>query len=150
MCLASNLQTTMTAYNTIYNTQQILQAMKTIDNSLTFISRKYFAGEDGSMFLYPATNNFVYGYDPRYSPWYTATASPQPKDIIMLIDSTVSMSKTYGAGASTLLNVVQQVTSTIVNTANTGDRVRSGTIHMKMGNSQHPPLHLYYPLTARA
>jgi len=51
------------------------------------------------------------------------TAIPEPQDVVLLIDLTQSMTRTYGAGQRTFLNVAQEVTSTIVDTLNNGDRV---------------------------
>ena len=41
---------------------------------------------------YPASRSEACGtYDPRFRPWYVLAATPQPKDIVIVIDSSGSM-----------------------------------------------------------
>lgn len=52
----------------------------------------YFGSDEGSFKVYPASErDSCDNYDPRFRPWYVAAATPEPKDIVVVIDTSGSM-----------------------------------------------------------
>ena len=57
----------------------------------------------------------------RYRPFYVAVASPQPKDLVVVIDTSGSMSNTHHG--RTLMEIAIEAASTVVDTLGPNDRV---------------------------
>lgn len=75
-----------------------LRAMNTLDTqfqtnrgSSRTMKWQYFGSEEGSFKIFPAANGDCGNYDPRYRPWYVLGATPAPKDIVIVVDSSGSM-----------------------------------------------------------
>ena len=58
-----------------------------------FIKWQYFASVEGVLTSFPVHDDSVPcdEYDPRYRPFYVETATPEAKDVVLVIDSSVSM-----------------------------------------------------------
>ncbi len=61
-------------------------------------------------------------------PWYVAAASPQPKDVILIIDRSYSM-EILTSGEHKLIDIAKAAAATVVNTLNPRDRVRELCVH---------------------
>ena len=58
-----------------------------------FVKWQYFGSEEGMLTLFPAFEDDAPcpSYDPRFRPWYVETATPEPKDVVLVIDTSGSM-----------------------------------------------------------
>ena len=61
---------------------------------------------------------------PVYRPWYVQTATPQAKDVVIVIDRSGSMKSSISSGGQTLMEVAVDAAITVVDTLNPDDRVR--------------------------
>lgn len=52
----------------------------------------YFGSQEGSFRIYPAPmRDSCTNYDPRFRPWFVSAATPEPKDLVLVADSSSSM-----------------------------------------------------------
>lgn len=58
-----------------------------------FIKWQCFGSEEGVLVNFPAfqLSDDCSGYDPRFRPWYVQTATPEPNDVVLVIDASGSM-----------------------------------------------------------
>ena len=82
------------------------------------IKWQYFASEDGMLANYPAFQDEAdcSSYDPRFRPFYVETATPEPKDVVLVIDTSGSM------GGNKIL-LAKEAAKTVLSTMNPRDRV---------------------------
>ena len=82
------------------------------------IKWQYFASEDGMLANFPAFQDAAdcSSYDPRFRPFYVETATPEPKDVVFVIDTSGSMH-----GNKILL--AKAAAKTVLSTMNPRDRV---------------------------
>ncbi|EDO48211.1 predicted protein [Nematostella vectensis] len=96
----------------------VLQTMKqNIENNPT-LTWQYFGSEEGLYTNYPMIrdSSSCSSYDPRYRPWYVEAASPQPKDVILVVDYSGSM-------GGSRLPIAKEAAKTVLDTLNPRDRV---------------------------
>ena len=68
--------------------------------------------------MYPSARTSKCGvYDNRIRPWYVTTATPSPKNVLILLDSSSSM------GYHNNLDVAKQTAKIVVNALNPEDKV---------------------------
>ena len=68
--------------------------------------------------MYPSARISKCGtYDNRIRPWYVTTATPSPKNIVILLDSSTSM------GDHNNLDAAKDTAKTVLNTLNPQDKV---------------------------
>ncbi|KAJ7382932.1 hypothetical protein OS493_031707 [Desmophyllum pertusum] len=105
--------------NLRYLDDSFVKTMEQMLNDFPFIKWQYFGSEEGMLTVFPAFEDKATcpGYDPRYRPWYVETATPEPKDVVLVIDTSGSMS-------TTLMNVAKEAANTVLSTMNPRDRVR--------------------------
>ncbi|XP_039260646.2 VWFA and cache domain-containing protein 1-like [Styela clava] len=87
--------------------------------STSGIKYQYYGSEEGMFTQYPAasTGFDCTSYDNRFRPWYVVAATPQPKDVVIVIDTSGSMlmeNRMEGAKAAV---------ATVLETLNPNDRV---------------------------
>ena len=59
-----------------------------------------------------------------FSPWYAEGASGRPKDIVIVVDKSGSMSKYIDkSGSMTMMNIAMEATTVVIQTLNPNDRV---------------------------
>ena len=104
--------------NRRYLDNLFVNEMKQMLNDYPFIKWQYFGSEEGMLTMFPAFEDKApcSSYDPRVRPWYVETATPNPKDVVLVIDTSGSMS-------ATRLNVTKEAANTVLNTMNPRDRV---------------------------
>ncbi|KAL9960894.1 hypothetical protein ACROYT_G034402 [Oculina patagonica] len=92
--------------------------MRKMLNDHPFIKWQYFGSEEGMLTIFPAFEDKAAcsSYDPRFRPWYVETTTPEPKDVVLVIDTSGSM-------RNTLLNVAKEAAAAVLSTLNPRDRV---------------------------
>ncbi|XP_074609249.1 VWFA and cache domain-containing protein 1-like isoform X2 [Acropora palmata] len=89
----------------------ILKEAISILNDYPFIKWQYFASQEGVYTSFPAYDdtNPCGRYDPRVRPFYLETATPEAKDVVLMIDTSHSMigdkMKTAQEAARTVLSI---------------------------------------------
>ena len=92
--------------------------MKKISQSYPGNKWQYFASEQGMLANFPAFEDKAdcTSYDPRFRPFYVETATPEPKDVVLVIDRSGSM-------AGEQLTLAKEAAKTVLRTMNPRDRV---------------------------
>ena len=98
----------------------VTNEMKKISQNYPVIKWQYFASEQGILANFPAFEDDAScgSYDPRFRPFNVETATPEPKDVVLVIDHSGSMS-------GKRLRVAKEAAKTVLGTMNPRDRVRS-------------------------
>ena len=101
-----------------YVADSVLEKMKDNMQRYPVIKWQYFASEDGILANFPAFEDKAdcRSYDPRFRPFYVETATPEPKDVVLVIDTSGSM---HG----NRILVAKEAAKTVLNTMNPRDRV---------------------------
>ena len=72
------------------------------------------------------------------SPFYVTTATPDPKDVVLILDTSGSMTFQTASG-QTRINVAKEAAKTVINTLSPNDRVSSSSsssiLHAAEANS---------------
>ncbi|XP_070554563.1 VWFA and cache domain-containing protein 1-like isoform X2 [Ptychodera flava] len=86
------------------------------------IKWQYFGNEDGIFTIYPASSRAACDdYDSRYRPWYVEALTPKPKNVVIVIDKSSSMSIQHEG--RTLMQIAKEAAITVVETMNPNDKV---------------------------
>ena len=104
--------------NRRYLDNLFVSEMKQVLNDYSFIKWQYFGSDEGMLTKFPAFEDKApcSSYDPRFRPWYVETVTPEPKDVVLVIDTSGSM-------RNTLLDVAKEAATTVLSTMNPRDRV---------------------------
>ena len=96
----------------------VVEEMKNILQDNPFIKWQYFASEEGTLANYPAFEDTedCRSYDPRFRPFYVETATPKPKDVVLVLDTSGSMK-------GSRLRIAKEAAKTFLSTTNPRDRV---------------------------
>ena len=79
---------------------------------------QYFGSTEGISTMFPAARVSKCGkYDNRIRPWYVTTATPSPKNIVILLDSSTSI------GLDHNIDAAKDTAKLVVNTLNPQDKV---------------------------
>ena len=104
--------------NPVHLDEGVFNEMKDISRTYPFIKWQYFGSEEGVMTNFPVFDDKEEcdKYDPRYRPFYVETATPEAKDVVLVIDISASMTgeKLYNA---------QEAAKTVLDTLNPKDQV---------------------------
>lgn len=97
----------------------IFKEMKAISKEYPFIKWQYFGSEEGVMTNFPAyqSTQKCDKYDPRFRPFYVETATPEAKDVVLVMDTSWSMN-------GEKLKVAREAAKTVLDTMNPKDQVR--------------------------
>ncbi|KAK3750190.1 hypothetical protein QZH41_015424, partial [Actinostola sp. cb2023] len=99
-------------------------AMETNFKSIPYIKWQYFGSDEGVTTIYPyhaVSQADCRSYDNRYRPWYVATATPEPKHVVIVIDVSGSMGSYYEG--ETRMQLARQAAKTVLDTLNPRDKV---------------------------
>ncbi|XP_078384872.1 VWFA and cache domain-containing protein 1-like [Oculina patagonica] len=101
-----------------YVADSVVAKMEEIMKDHPFIKWQYFASEDGTYTNFPAFEDMAdcRSYDPRFRPFYVETATPEPKDVVLVIDKSGSMSLKR-------MPVAKEAAKTLLSTMNPRDRI---------------------------
>ena len=104
--------------NPTHVADNVVNEMKAIFQDNPTIKWQYFASEQGIFTNFPAFDDDAgcRSYDHRFRPFYVETATPEPKDVVLVIDHSGSM-----RGES--LRVAKEAAKTVLRTMNPRDRV---------------------------
>jgi len=105
--------------NPIHVADTVQDAMKNILQDNPVIKWQYFASEQGMYWNYPAFEDKAdcRAYDPRFRPFYVETATPEPKDVVLVIDHSGSMA------AWERMIAAKEAAKIVLKTMNPRDRV---------------------------
>ncbi|XP_065835890.1 VWFA and cache domain-containing protein 1-like isoform X3 [Oscarella lobularis] len=85
---------------------------------------QYFASQEGLISIYPAFKVQDCGsYDPRFRPWYVSAAVPEPKDVVLVIDKSGSMTSTGRGSSSSRMDLAKEAAKTVLDSLSPDDRV---------------------------
>ena len=103
----------------------VLNEMKDISKTYPFIKWQYFGSEQGVMTNFPVFDDKEKcdKYDPRYRPFYVETATPEAKDVVLVVDISASMT-------GEKLYIAKEAAKTVLDTMNPKDQV-GGKSHAK-------------------
>ena len=92
--------------------------MRDISQTYPFIKWQYFGSEQGVMTNFPVFDDKedCDKYDPRYRPFYVETATPEAKDVVLVVDISASMT-----GEN--LYIAKEAANTVLDTMNPKDQV---------------------------
>ena len=98
--------------------EEVLKEMKDIYRQYPFIKWQYFGSEEGVMTNFPVYDDKdpCTKYDPRYRPFYVETATPEAKDVVLVIDTSASMTGDN-------LRIAKAAAQTVLDTMNPKDQV---------------------------
>ncbi|KAL9960898.1 hypothetical protein ACROYT_G034406 [Oculina patagonica] len=104
--------------NPVHLDEGVLDEMKDISRLYPFIKWQYFGSEEGVMTNFPVFDDKEEcdKYDPRYRPFYVETATPEAKDVVLVIDTSLSMT------GDKLFNA-KEAAKTVLDTLNPKDKV---------------------------
>ncbi|XP_068714497.1 VWFA and cache domain-containing protein 1-like [Montipora foliosa] len=104
--------------NPVFLDEGVFSEMKLISKAYPFIKWQYFGSEEGVMTNFPVYDDKeeCTKYDPRYRPFYVETATPEAKDVVLLIDTSASMTgpKMY---------IAKEAANAVLDTMNPKDQV---------------------------
>ena len=111
--------------NPIHLDAGVLNEMKDISKTYPFIKWQYFGSEQGVMTNFPVFDDKEEcdKYDPRYRPFYVETATPEAKDVVLVVDISASMT-------GEKLYIAKEAAKTVLDTMNPKDQV-GGKSHAK-------------------
>ena len=98
--------------------EQVFTEMKQISQAYPFIKWQYFGSEEGVLTNFPLYDDKedCPKYDPRYRPFYVETATPETKDVVLVIDTSDSM-------IGKKLTIAREAANSVLETLNPKDRV---------------------------
>ena len=104
--------------NPIRLDEGVFNEMRDISQSYPFIKWQYFGSEQGVMTNFPVFDDKedCDKYDPRYRPFYVETATPEAKDVVLVVDISASMT-----GEN--LYIAKEAANTVLDTMNPKDQV---------------------------
>ncbi|XP_070564127.1 VWFA and cache domain-containing protein 1-like [Ptychodera flava] len=119
-------------------TQDVLNTMKTNLQRNPSLKWQYYGSEEGVFTIFPAHRmESCDTYDNRFRPWYVETATPEPKNVVIVIDKSGSMSDVY-EGRS-LMQIAKDAANSVLGTMNPSDKVGvvmfSDTVEVPPGTS---------------
>ncbi|XP_015763441.1 PREDICTED: VWFA and cache domain-containing protein 1-like isoform X1 [Acropora digitifera] len=96
----------------------VFREIKEISRLYPFIKWQYFASDEGVMTNFPVYNDTdeCSEYDPRYRPYYVETATPEAKDVVLVIDTSASM-------VGEKMYIAKESAKTVLDTMNPKDQV---------------------------
>lgn len=104
--------------NPVFLDEGVFSEMKLISKAYPFIKWQYFGSEEGVMTNFPVYDDKeeCTKYDPRYRPFYVETATPDAKDVVLVIDTSASMTgqKMY---------IAKEAANAVLDTMNPKDQV---------------------------
>ena len=101
------------------DSEAILKEAKSILEDDRFIKWQYFASQEGVYTSFPAYDDTVPcdSYDPRVRPFYLETATPEAKDVVLMIDTSHSM-------IGDKMKIAKEAARTVLSHTNPKDQVR--------------------------
>nr|XP_006819871.1 PREDICTED: VWFA and cache domain-containing protein 1-like [Saccoglossus kowalevskii] len=108
--------------NSGFLSYDVIDVMKNNYDSFSNLKWQYFGTDEGVLTIYPAS--LIDGcdnYDHRFRPWYVKAATPEPKNVVIVIDKSSPMTEVQSG--KSLLNIAQNAAITVLKTLNLYDKV---------------------------
>ena len=107
--------------NPVLLDETVFNEMKQISETYPFIKWQYFGSKEGVLTNFPAYEDKEEcpKYDPRYRPFYVETATPEAKDVVLVIDTSNSM-------VGDKFDKAKEAANTVLDTMNPKDKVMHG------------------------
>ena len=109
-----------------YLSDRFFKETKAISEEHSFVKWQYFGSEEGVMTNFPTYDDTepCDRYDPRYRPFYVETASPETKDVVLVMDTSRSMT-------GDKLDVAREAAKTVLDTMNPKDQASNAQLCME-------------------
>ena len=109
---------------TYLDNEAVLKEMKDTIKKYPFLKWQYFGSEEGVMTIFPVYDDkdACPKYDPRFRPYYVETATPEAKDVVLVIDTSASM-------IAEKRTLAIESAKTVLDTMNPKDKVSVFTLH---------------------
>nr|XP_006815782.1 PREDICTED: VWFA and cache domain-containing protein 1-like [Saccoglossus kowalevskii] len=108
--------------NPRFLSNEVIDVMKENYNSFSNLKWQYFGSEEGIFTIYPASLiDDCANYDHRFRPWYVEAATPEPKNVVIVIDTSGSMANLHSG--KSLINIAIDAAITVLDTMNPNDKV---------------------------
>ena len=106
-----------------YLDDRFFKETKAISEEHSFVKWQYFGSEEGVMTNFPTYDDTepCDRYDPRYRPFYVETATPEAKDVVLVMDTSWSMT-------GDKLHVAQEAAKTVLDTMNPKDQASNAQL----------------------
>ena len=116
--------------NPVLLDETVFSEMKQISEKYPFIKWQYFGSKEGVLTNFPVYEDKEEcpKYDPRYRPFYVETATPEAKDVVLVIDTSNSM-------VGDKFDKAKEAANTVLDTMNPKDKVMHGKDLIEMINS---------------
>ncbi|XP_077862056.1 VWFA and cache domain-containing protein 1-like [Saccoglossus kowalevskii] len=104
----------------------VLSVMKTNFEKNRELKWQYFGSEEGVFTFYPGTSRALCDdYDHRFRPWYVETATPEPKNVVIVMDASGSMQRAFPhcEQQGTLMHIAKSASIDVLRTMNPIDKV---------------------------
>ena len=118
--------------NPVHLDEGVFREMKEISRLYPFIKWQYFGSDEGVTTLFPVYNDKdeCSKYDPRYRPYYVETATPEAKDVVLVIDASASM-------VGEKMYIAKESAKTVLDTMNPKDQVSGQPTNQLMNQSNN-------------
>ncbi|XP_077995824.1 VWFA and cache domain-containing protein 1-like [Glandiceps talaboti] len=109
--------------NSRHFSHEVIEVMKENFRKVPTLKWQYFNSEEGVFTIYPSNklDSCTDGYDGRFRPWYVEAVSPEPKNLVVVIDKSGSMGDKHGG--KTFMEIAIDAALTVLDTLNPSDRV---------------------------
>ena len=110
--------------NPVHLDEGVFREIKEISRLYPFIKWQYFASDEGVLTNFPVYHDKdeCSEYDPRYRPYYVETATPEAKDVVLVIDTSASM-------VGEKMYIAKEAAKTVLDTMNPKDQVSGQSIN---------------------
>ena len=118
--------------NPVHLDEGVFREIKEISRLYPFIKWQYFASDEGVMTNFPVYHDKdeCSEYDPRYRPFYVETATPEAKDVVLVIDTSASM-------VGEKMYIAKESAKTVLDTMNPKDQVSGQPTNQLMNQSNN-------------
>ena len=111
-----------------YIDKDVSDKMKDNYNQNPKLHWQHFTSEYGTTMVYPTVNitndkGHCYDYDTRLQSFYLSGSSSIPKDVVIVLEASTSMSNNYVTSGIFRLDVAKQISRLIINTLGQNDRI---------------------------
>ncbi|XP_070571541.1 VWFA and cache domain-containing protein 1-like [Ptychodera flava] len=137
--------------------ENVINTMKDNYKRIPSLKWQYFGDERGVFTIYPAMQRASCSdYDNRIRPWYVETATPEPKNLVIVLQKSASMSERID-GDKTLMKVAIEAAITVLDTMNPSDRIgviafsdEAETLRGSVGDKEEDHLNCFSQQLAKA
>ena len=121
--------------NPVHLDEGVFREMKEISRLYPFIKWQYFGSDEGVLTTFPVYDDKdeCSKYDPRYRPYYVETATPEAKDVVLVIDTSASM-------VGEKMYIAKEAAKTVLDTMNPKDQVSGQLTNLPTNQPTNQPI----------